>query len=165
MDSKEIIKGKRLLIVDDEKDVLATLTDLLDTCKIDTAASFEEGKRLLEYNVYDMAILDIMGVKGFDLLKIANERNIPVLMLTAHALSKETLKRSAENGASYYVPKEEIAKIDVFTADVLEAREKRKNPWIKCIERLGSFYDKRFGGTNWREKEKSFWEERVKALK
>ena len=124
-----------------------------------------EGKNLLESNDYDVAILDIMGVKGFELLKIANERDVPALMLTAHALSEESLKKSAENGASYYAPKDEINKIDVFVADVLEAREKKKSAWIKVFERLGSFYDKKFGGPNWREKEKEFWEKRVKALK
>ena len=74
MDPKEIISGKRVLIVDDEQDVLDTLAGLLDICKIDTATSFEEGKSLLQDNVYDIAILDIMGVKGFDLLEIAHKR-------------------------------------------------------------------------------------------
>ena len=34
MDADKIIKGKRILIVDDEPDVLATLIDLLKVCKI-----------------------------------------------------------------------------------------------------------------------------------
>ena len=162
MASKEIIRGKRILIVDDEKDVLDTLIDLLVICKIDTALTFEEGKNLLESNIYDIAILDIMGVRGFDLLEIANKQGIPALMLTAHALSEESLKKSAENEASYYAPKDEIAKIDLFVADVIEAKEKKKNPWVRWLERLGSYYDRRFGGTDWREKEKDFWEKKIK---
>jgi DNA-binding response OmpR family regulator len=134
-------------------------------CKIDTASTFEEGKNLLEANDYDVAILDIMGVKGFELLRIASDRDVPALMLTAHALSEESLKKSAENGASYYAPKDEINRIDVFVADVLEAKEKKKSAWVKVFERLGSFYDKKFGGANWREEEKEFWEKRVKSLK
>lgn len=165
VDPREIIRGRRVLIVDDEQDVLDALIELLNICKIDTASTFEEGKKLLENNIYDIAILDIMGVDGFSLLKIAIEMGIPVLMLTAHALSAETLKKSAKNGASYYVPKEEMSKMHVFMADVLEAKDKKKNPWIKCLERLGSFYDKKFGGTNWREKEKEFWEKRIKTIK
>ena len=165
LDPKEIISGKRILIVDDEQDVLDTLAGLLDFCKIDTATSFEEGKDLLENSVYDIAILDIMGVRGFDLLKIATRRDIPALMLTAHALSEESLKKSAENGASYYAPKDHIDKIDVFLADVLEAKEKNKSAWIKVFERLGGFFDKKFGGPDWREKEKEFWEKRTKILR
>lgn len=164
MDRKKMLKGRKILIVDDEKDVLDSLIELLDMCRIDTATSFEEGKRLLENEVYDVAILDIMGVKGFELLEIANKEHIPAIMLTAHALSEESLKKSAENGASYFAPKDEINSIDLFIADVLEAIEKKKNPWVKWFERLGGFYDKRFHGTKWREQEKKFWEEKLKTL-
>jgi hypothetical protein len=83
-------------------------------------------------------------------------------MLTAHALSEESLKKSAEDGASYYAPKDEIGKIDLFIADVLEAKEKNKSPWVKWFERLGGFYDRKFHGTNWREQERKFWEEKLK---
>jgi DNA-binding NtrC family response regulator len=162
MDANKIISGKKVLIVDDEKDVLDQLVELLDQCKIDTASSFEEGKRLLESEYYDIAVLDIMGVKGFDLLNIANERKVPALMLTAHALSEASLKKAAETGAAYYAPKDEMDKIDLFVADVIEAVEKQKNPWVKWFDRLGGFYDKKFHGTNWREQEKKFWEERLK---
>lgn len=164
MDPKKIIAGKRVLIVDDEKDVLDSLIGLLDICKIDTALTFEEGKELLEIYDYDVAILDIMGVKGFELLEIAKKRGIPALMLTAHALSEESLNRSAKNGASYYAPKDEITKIDVFVADVIEAKEKKKSPWVKWFERLSGYYDRKFGGTDWREKEKEYWEKKLKRL-
>ena len=158
----KIIRGKKILIVDDEKDVLDTLVELLNAGKIDTASSFEEGRKFLESRDYDIAVLDIMGVNGYELLRIANEKRIPSIMLTAHALSPEDLKKSAENGASYYAPKDEIDRIEIFVADVLEAKEKRKNVWVKWSERLGGFYDKRFGGRDWREKEKEFWEEKLK---
>lgn len=161
MNREKILKGKKVLIVDDEKDILDVLTELLSQCKIDAATSFEDGKRLLETSEYHIAILDIMGVNGFELLKIANQRGIPALMLTAHALTKENLKKSAENGASYYAPKDEINKIGLFVADVLEAKEKEKNVWVKWIERLGSFYDTKFGGTAWREEEKEFWKKKL----
>ena len=153
MNPLKLIKGKRILVVDDEKDVLDTLVDLLSTCKLDTASTFEQAKDLLESNDYDIAILDIMGVNGFELLKVSTERKIPALMLTAHGLSEENLNKSAQEGAAYYAPKEEISKIAIFVADVLDAIQKKKNPWVKMMERLGGFYAKRFGGTNWREKE------------
>jgi DNA-binding NtrC family response regulator len=164
MDPKKVIRGKKILIVDDEEDVLDSLTDLLDMCKVDRASSFEEGKRFLESDAYDIAILDIMGVKGFELLEIAKKQDIPALMLTAHALSEENLKQSAENGASYYAPKDEMSNISVFVADVIEAKEKNKNVWTKWFERLGGFYDRKFVGPNWREKEKEFWEKKLKQF-
>lgn len=63
-----------------------------------------------------------------------------------------TLKKSAAEGAVYYAPKDEITQIGTFAADVVESIEK-KNPWLKFVEKLGSFFDKRFGGTNWRKDE------------
>ena len=161
MDAQKVIMGKRLLIVDDEKDVLDTLKGLLELCKIDTATSFEDAKKLLEKNFYHIAILDIMGVNGFELLQIANQRGVPALMLTAHALTPESLKKSAEKGAAFFAPKEEMKNIAVFVADVLETKEMGKNPWVRWYERMGGFFDAVFTGPNWREREKDFWEKQM----
>jgi CheY-like chemotaxis protein len=161
MEPEKILKGKRVLIVDDEEDVLEFLTEILDICKVDRASSYEEAKELLEKNQYHIAVLDIMGVRGYDLLEITKRRHIPALMLTAHAVSKENLKKSFEKGAAYYVPKDEIAKIDIFVADVLEAMDKNKNVFVKWYERLSGFCDKRFG-PNWKDDDPEFWDSLIK---
>lgn len=161
MDSKRYLKGKRVLIVDDEEDILEFLVEHLEICKVDTAKSFEEAKELLENNFYHIAVLDIMGVRGYELLEIAGNKNIPALMLTAHAISKDNLKKSFEKGASYYVPKDEINKIDVFLADILDARDKKKNVFVKWYERLSGFCDRRFG-PNWRDDDPEFWNSLLK---
>jgi DNA-binding NtrC family response regulator len=163
MDPKKIITGKKILIVDDEQDILQTLTELLQICKLDRASNFEQAKDLLKKNNYDVAILDIMGVEGFKLLRIAKDRGIPALMLTAHALTEQNLKRAAEEGASYYAPKEEISRIETFVADVIEAKEEKRNPWVRWFESLGDFYDKKFTGPNWREKESEFWKKKLRS--
>jgi CheY-like chemotaxis protein len=166
METKTLLQGKRVLIVDDEPDILDLLTEVLSDCMIDRASTFEAAKEFLETTYYDVVVLDIMGVKGFELLKIAKQEGIPALMLTAHALNKESLKKSAEEGASYYVPKEEIEKIDVFVADVIEATEKGKNPWVRWFERLAVFFNLKgsFSGPNWREQEKKFWDEKLEEF-
>ena len=161
MKPEKVIAGKYVLVVDDEEDVLNTLTALLDMCRIDTASSFEEAKKLLTEHPYDIAVLDIMGVNGYELLKIANSHNIPAVMLTAHALSSEDLKRSAEEGAAYYAPKDKISEIATFLADVFEAIEKGKSPWEKVFSRLDGYFTRKFHGTEWREQEKKFWEEKL----
>jgi DNA-binding response OmpR family regulator len=162
MTSKNILAGKKILVVDDEPDVLESLIELLDMCKLDTASSFEEGKRLLEERDYDIAILDIMGVRGFELLTIANNQKIPALMLTANALSEESLKKSAQDGAAYFAPKDKMADIELFVADVLTALKMKKSTWEKWFDRLSGFYDNRFHGTDWRDQEKKFWASKIK---
>jgi len=161
----DILKGKWVLIVDDEKDVLEVLSQLLDMCKVDRASTFEEAKELLEKNPYDIAVLDIMGVRGYDLLQIADSRNIPAVMLTAHALTKEDIIRSIQEGASFFAPKDRITDIASFLANVLEARQMNANTWARWFESLSDFYDKRFGGTDWRDREREFWEEKLKDWK
>lgn len=164
MDVKKMLYGRRLLLVDDEPDVLETLVELLDMCKIDTATTFEQAKEMLETHDYEVAVLDIMGVKGFELLEVAKRRNVPALMLTAHALTEESLKKSAEEGASYFAPKDEIENIGLFVADIIEARDKNLNPWTRWFDRLGRFFDTQFVGPDWREKEKEFWDKKLKQL-
>ena len=161
MDVEKILKGKRILIVDDEEDILDFLTELLEMCKVDRASTFEDAKALLESNYYHVAVLDIMGVRGYELLEIANKREIPALMLTAHALSQDNLKKSFKKGAAYYVPKDEISKVDVFLADILDAIDKKKNVFVKWYERLSGFCDRRFG-PNWKEDDPDFWNSLMK---
>ena len=52
MSETKILEGKKLLIVDDEPDVVETIKELLDMCNIDTAADFETGEKLLNQNKY-----------------------------------------------------------------------------------------------------------------
>lgn len=161
MDIHKALKGKWILVVDDEEDILQIICELLEMCKIDTALTYEEARALLEKNQYHVAILDIMGVRGYELLEIAARRDIPALMLTAHALTKEHLKQSVEKGASFYAPKDEITNIALYVADVLEARAKKQNPWGKWYERLSGFCDRRFG-KNWKDQDSDFWDHLIK---
>jgi CheY-like chemotaxis protein len=142
--------------------MLEVLVEMLDICKIDTATTYDEAKKLLETYEYDVAVLDIMGVRGFELLELAKKRGVPALMFTAHALTEDSLKRSAEEGASYFAPKEEVENIRLFIADIIEAKDKKKNPWTRWFDRLGGYFDKKFVGKDWREKEREFWEKRLK---
>ncbi len=158
MDHQHILKGKRILLVDDEPDILETLEELLYDCKTDSAATFESAVSFLKNNPYDAAILDIMGVKGYSLLKITHRLNIPSIMLTAHSLTPDNLKRSIEQGADAYVPKDKLVDISLFVADVLSARKQGKNTSFTWFSRLNPIFDKLFG-KEWRTSDQAFWDE------
>lgn len=157
MAKRGLLEGKRVLIVDDEPDILETLEELLTMCEIVKATNFEEAKELLTTQYFDIAILDIMGVNGYTLLDIATKRDVITIMLTAHALSPENIVKSYKEGAASYIPKDEMTNIDVFLNDVLEAKENGKNLWWRWYERMGSFCEKRFG-PKWKDKDKEFWD-------
>jgi DNA-binding NtrC family response regulator len=156
MASKNLLKGKRVLIVDDEPDVLETLEALLPMCEVSKASSFAEARKHLENEHFDIAILDIMGVDGYKLLEIATKRKVIAVMLTAHALSLDHTIKSFKEGAASYIPKDEMPRIETFLNDILEAKEKDKSSWWRWMDRLGSYYEEKFG-RDWQNKDKDFW--------
>jgi CheY-like chemotaxis protein len=155
---ESILNNKRILAVDDEPDILTTLKEQLEDFPgiiFDGATSYEEGYHLLRSWTYDLVILDIMGVRGFDLLNASVSLGFPTVMLTAHALTKEALKASIEMGARAYVPKEKMADIVPFLEDVLSLSY--RPGWKRVFEKLGGFFNAKFG-PGWQKKEKQFWE-------
>jgi DNA-binding response OmpR family regulator len=156
MERTEILRNKKLLIVDDEPDVLETLQDLLEGCSIDTAPNYESALKFLQKERYDAAIFDIMGVRGYDLLKVADQKGIPVLMLTAHALNPEALIKSIKTGAQAYIPKEKMSEIDIFLAEMLRARSRGILKHANWLARLKSFFDGKFG-PDWQKQDPEFW--------
>lgn len=147
------LNGKRILAVDDEPDVLEVLEDEIlgacPKCQFDKATSYEATLDLLKSQDYDLLILDIMGVQGYDLLELAVKRGLPVAILTAHALSPEALKRCIEMGARAYLPKEKVGEIIPFLEDVLAYDY--VPAWKRLYERLKKYFDSKFE-TDWEEK-------------
>jgi DNA-binding response OmpR family regulator len=157
MMSGDLLKEKRVLIVDDEPDVLETLEALLPMCDVVKTASFDGAKKLLETQYFDIAILDIMGVSGYKLLEIANKKKVLAVMLTAHALSPEDTVKSFREGAASYIPKEKMREIVTYLNDILEAKESGKSSWWRWLDRFAAYYDKKFG-PRWRKVDAEFWD-------
>ena len=77
-------------------------------------------RQQLHSHTYDLVVLDIMGVAGFVLLEIVVLHGFPAVMLTAHALNPDSLKKSIELGAaSAYLPKEKLESVVPFLEDVI----------------------------------------------
>ena len=152
------IKGKRILAVDDEEDILETIEDILDDAQVDRATDYAGASAKIRDHRYDLAILDIMGVNGLKLLEEAVEKGIPAVMLTAHAVNPETLMESIRKGAISYLPKEALADLDELLNALLGAQERGEPPWRLLFDRLGDYFDDRFGA-DWKEKDRSFWSE------
>jgi CheY-like chemotaxis protein len=157
---ESILSNKRILAVDDEPDVLMVLeeeiVDVCPNCQLDKATTYEQASQLLASWTYDLIILDIMGVRGFELLENAVAREVPVAMLTAHALTPEALKRSVELGARTYLPKEKLGEVVPFLEDMLTLEY--LPTWKRLFEKLGGFFEARFGA-NWQKVDAKFWQE------
>ena len=157
MNEKNLLKDKKILVVDDEQDILDTLEDLLPMCQVKKATNADDAAKLLDSDSFDIAILDIMGVNGYELLALANKKGIISVMLTAHAFSVEDTVQSAVKGAALYIPKEKIGEIQTYLNDILEAKQRGKSFWWKWKDRFESLYKDRFG-PEWREENKHLWE-------
>ena len=74
------------------------------------------------------------------------------------APNPDTLLESIRKGAISYLPKETLTELDTLLEELLAAREQGKPPWKLLFEKLGDYFDERFG-PGWKEKEREFWSE------
>jgi CheY-like chemotaxis protein len=158
--AESILNDKTILAVDDEADVLSLLEEEIlgaaPKCRFEKAGTYEEAAKKLESQNYDVVILDIMGVRGFDLLELAARKNLRVAMLTAHALTPEALKRSFEMKARAYLPKEKLGEVVPFLEDVL--KYEYLPGWKRLMKKLEAYFNAKWG-EYWQKAEENFWED------
>jgi DNA-binding response OmpR family regulator len=104
--------AKKVLIVDDEKDIVETLKFLLENEGIDCFVAYdgEEALGLAKSQTPDLIILDVMlpkinGYKVCRLLKFDSKyKHIPILMVTARTQEEDKII-GEETGANEYITK------------------------------------------------------------
>lgn len=99
MDVQSVLEHKKLLVVDDEADILEIVKEQLLGGNVITAQSFESALELINEDDFDLVILDIMGVNGFELLRECRARHLPAAMLTARAVNVESINTAIREGA------------------------------------------------------------------
>jgi len=153
MAEESLLKDKLVLVVDDERDVLDSVAETLEMCTVHKVVDYETALQYLLSYTYDIVILDIMGVNGFELLKMAVRRGFPAVMLTAHALTPESLKKSIHLGAVSFLPKEKMADLVEHLEDVVLGGG--KPVWKKVFDKVGELFNRRFG-PDWKERDAFF---------
>jgi CheY-like chemotaxis protein len=157
---ESMLNDRLILAVDDEPDVLTVLGEEIKEaapqCRFDKATTYHEAVERMMALTYDITILDIMGVQGFDLLNLAVSRHFPVVMLTAHALNTESLRKSIESGARAYLPKEKLGEVVPFLEDV--PRYGYLPGWGRLLDKLGRFFNAHWG-EDWKKTDERFWKE------
>lgn len=103
---------KKILIVDDEQDIVESLKFVLETADYTCYCAYngEDGLKLAKELLPDLIILDVMmpkinGYKISRLLKYDKKyQNIPILMITARSQEEDKLI-GEETGADEYITK------------------------------------------------------------
>ena len=99
-----------ILIIDDEKAIRKTLTEILgfEGYKIDEAADGEEGLKKFKEKNYDLVLCDIKMPKldGIEFLEKAKEINyeVPIIIISGHG-NIETAVEAVKKGAYDYISK------------------------------------------------------------
>ena len=99
-----------ILVIDDESEIRESLEQLLklESYKVDTAATGDEGLKSLESGLFDLVLLDINlpDCNGLDLLQQIKRESpeIGVIMITAYA-STQMAFQASKQGAESYVTK------------------------------------------------------------
>ena len=155
--NNSFLKGKHILAVDDEWDVIETIQEILDVANVDYAQDYETASKKILDTQYDLAILDIMGVNGIKLLEECVKKDIPAIMLTANEMNPQSLIESIKKGAISYLSKEHLSVLDSLINELLNKHKQGKSTWKFSFEKLGSSFNKRFGN-NWKDDDREFWD-------
>ena len=104
-----ILQDKRIMAVGYDNDLLEVIEKELSLggCDVTLQSStiFEDAFRQILSYPYDLVILDLETVVwGDDLLEVAQDVGIPVVILTSRKFVPEDLKKSVEMGARAYLP-------------------------------------------------------------
>jgi len=144
----------RVLIIDDEPNVIQTLSDILESNGMHTTAALygEEGIRLATEEPPDVILLDsrMPGISGFDVCTRLKEEDqtshIPIIFLTGKDIAEENVIRGLELGAYDYITKpyrvaELLARIRVM-ARIKVAEERARE--LSVTDELTGIYNRRF---------------------
>jgi hypothetical protein len=88
-------------------------------------------------------------------------KGFPTVMLTAHALSPETIKKSIKLGALFLLPKDKVTELKPFLEEMVVGGG--QTGWQRLFHKLGEFFDHQFG-PDWKEKDQ-FLKEFIEELK
>jgi len=101
----------KVLLVDDEKELVSTLAERLSIRNIEAewVTTGEDAIKNVESKAYDVAVLDIKmpRISGIELKKKLEEKNpdLKYIFLTGHGSENDFIAASSETGAEYYLVK------------------------------------------------------------
>lgn len=144
---RSVLEGKQILAVDDDPLVLQILEQKIVeaglNCMLDKAMTYIQAVEMMVSLTYDLVILDITEVRGFDLLNLTVLRNFPAAVLARKPLNPDTLMRSIEMGARAYLPKDKLGEIIPFLEDMLTHRYQSGRKSL--LEKTKGFFVSAFG--------------------
>ncbi len=119
----------KILIVDDEKSIRATLREILEyeKFKVDEAKDGEEGLDLLKQGPYDLVLCDIKMPKmdGLELLQKAIEEGVdaPFIMISAHGTIDSAVEATKKGAFDFLQKPLDLNRLLVTLRNALDRKE------------------------------------------
>lgn len=106
------MNNNRILVVEDNRDNMTLITDILESLNYNVIAAYDgqQGVKLAQSEQPNLILMDLSLplMDGWtatrEIKKNANLKNIPIIALTAHAMSGDR-ERALEAGCDDYVSK------------------------------------------------------------
>lgn len=136
----------KILIVEDEKNILKLIQDTLSLANYEFDCSFdgEDALKNINENTYDLILLDIMLPKldGFQIVEQMEDKDIPIIFLSAKN-DVSTIVKGLKSGGKDYItkpfePLELLARIELRMENKKEKEYNFKN--IKINEEARTVY-------------------------
>jgi CheY-like chemotaxis protein len=138
---ESILKNKMILAVDDDLDVLMVLEEeILEACpdcQFHGVTTYIKAIERMASFTYDLVLLDLFGIRSYELAKLAVSRNFPIAFLTIHPLTPEAIKNFYKIKAYAYLPKERMGEIVPFLEDIL--RYQYLPGWRHLLDKVTGF--------------------------
>ena len=122
----------KVLLVDDEKELVSTLAERLSFRGIDVdyAISAEEALKMAAQTKYDISVIDVKmpKIRGFELKKMLHEKHPDMcfVFVTGHGSEYDYQVGSADAGEEFYLLKP--VQIEVLIDRMNEALKKQGDP-------------------------------------
>ncbi len=135
---------KKILVVEDEENISKLISDTLTLggYTVEKAFDGEEAVRKLQSNKFDLTILDIMLPKldGFEIMKKIDDKNMPIIFLSAKNDVATIVKGLSEGGQDYMVkpfePLELLARVELRIGEKTKKVYEYKDIKVNIEERV-----------------------------
>lgn len=133
------MREEKILVVDDEKNIRLTLSQVLETAgfEVDTAANGEEALRMIEEKDYRVVLLDLKmpGMDGMEVLrKITETRpDIRFVIITAHGTVESAVDAMKMGAVDFLQKPFTPTEIRDMVSNIIN-REKLEEPQIQAYD-------------------------------
>ncbi len=122
------LNGKRILIVDEDPDLLEVLEEEIiasyPDLNVEKVLTFHQAVEKIIHIKYDAVILDIMSGYAFELLQLALSRHLRVGLLTTYPFFPEHPRLPTQMAVRAFLSKEKLGEVVPFLEKIMDGKIK-----------------------------------------